>query len=387
MANTYGLFWDSVSGDRLYNAASFEEWLKKFFTTGVFNGDLQVVEDSGMTVTVNTGYCNVDGKVRFFDTNNNFTIATANGTYPRIDTVVIERNDTNREITMKVVTGSYSGNDPSPTAPVRTGGIYQIVIANIYVGAGVTAIGTVDITDTRPDTDVCGWVTGTVDSVNVEQLTAQAQAQFETWFEHMKGQLSEDAAGNLQLEIDGLTERIANIETYADTLAGSIATIETSPATANHSVGEYIVYNGQLYKVTSAITAGTTLTGKISAVSVGSEIASLNSSSMQNRKLLGSGTPNANTSYALNESVSNYKYVEIILVKQGGNGGAFVNKLVNIDNIGMGNVETLALSVYNTSSYHLHMECGFESATSFKIASYTCVGWTMSNVYIVGVSK
>lgn len=52
-------------------------------------------------------------------------------------------------------------------------------------------------------------------------------------------------------------------------LAGSIATIETSPATANHSVGEYIVYNGQLYKVTTAITAGDTLAGKISAVSIG----------------------------------------------------------------------------------------------------------------------
>lgn len=62
-----------------------------------------------------------------------------------------------------------------------------------------------------------------------------------------------------------------------ETLAGSIATIEKSPATANHSVGEYIVYNGQLYKVTTAITAGTTLTGKISAVSVGDEINSLNS--------------------------------------------------------------------------------------------------------------
>lgn len=57
-----------------------------------------------------------------------------------------------------------------------------------------------------------------------------------------------------------------------ETLAGSIATIETSPATANHSVGEYIVYNGQLYKVTTAITAGTTLTGKISAVSVGEQL-------------------------------------------------------------------------------------------------------------------
>ena len=62
-------------------------------------------------------------------------------------------------------------------------------------------------------------------------------------------------------------------------LAGSVAVIETSPATATHAVGSYLVYNGQLYKVTSAIRAGETLTPgtNISVVSVGGELTSLNS--------------------------------------------------------------------------------------------------------------
>lgn len=61
-------------------------------------------------------------------------------------------------------------------------------------------------------------------------------------------------------------------------LAGSVAVIETSPTTATHAVGSYLVYNGQLYKVTSAISAGATLTPgtNISAVSVGGELTSLN---------------------------------------------------------------------------------------------------------------
>lgn len=42
--------------------------------------------------------------------------------------------------------------------------------------------------------------------------------------------------------------------------AGSIATIESSPATQAHAVGDYIVYNGQLYKVTAAIAQGESLT-------------------------------------------------------------------------------------------------------------------------------
>lgn len=45
-----------------------------------------------------------------------------------------------------------------------------------------------------------------------------------------------------------------------ETIAGSLAMIESSPATTAHVVGEYIVYNGQLYKVTAAIAAGQTLT-------------------------------------------------------------------------------------------------------------------------------
>lgn len=61
-------------------------------------------------------------------------------------------------------------------------------------------------------------------------------------------------------------------------LAGSVATIETSPATANHSVGEYILWNGVLYTVTSAIATGENLVvnSNISATTVGEELTALN---------------------------------------------------------------------------------------------------------------
>lgn len=61
---------------------------------------------------------------------------------------------------------------------------------------------------------------------------------------------------------------------------GSIATIERSPATANHSIGEFIVYNSKLYKVIAAIVTGETLVEgtNIESASVGSELTSLNNS-------------------------------------------------------------------------------------------------------------
>ena len=184
MADRYGLFWNSNSGDRKYDAQSFEKWLKKFFTSGVFEGDLQVLASSGMTVQVQTGYSNVNGKVGLFESATNVTLSAANSRYPRIDTIIIERNDADRVIQIDKVTGAYTGENPQPTAPIwdETQGIYQLVLAQIYVGAGVSSISQEDITDKRTDTDVCGYIAGTVNEMDFSQFTAQ----FEQYFAEFK---------------------------------------------------------------------------------------------------------------------------------------------------------------------------------------------------------
>lgn len=60
----YAMFYNSKNGDRKYDAESFEHWLKKFFTTGVFTGDMQTVANDDMTVSLKKGYVNVEGKVK-----------------------------------------------------------------------------------------------------------------------------------------------------------------------------------------------------------------------------------------------------------------------------------------------------------------------------------
>ena len=203
MANEHGLFWNSQNGDRVYDANDFSEWLKKFYTTGVFNGDLAVTASGGMTVSVSSGYVNIEGKVKLFSTPTTLTIATAGGTYERIDTVVAECNYSDREITVKVVTGAYSAS-PKATAPVRTAAAYQLVLAEIDVPAGATEITQKNITDMRTDSSVCGLVTGTVSQIDF----STAKAQFDSWFEDVKGTLDSDAAGNLKNQIDAANEKI-----------------------------------------------------------------------------------------------------------------------------------------------------------------------------------
>jgi hypothetical protein len=191
MANEHGLFWDSYGGDRLYNAESMEEWLKPFFVTGVFNGHLQVTATSGMTVSVAPGYCNIKGKVKYYQNATTLTLEASSGT-ARTDNIVIERNDGDRTISLKVVKNGG--------APIRESGIYQLVLAQITIAADATSITQEDILDTRWDSELCGYVVSTVDEVNFDQMAAQ----FNEWFINFKSHLDGDIAANLQAEIDNL---------------------------------------------------------------------------------------------------------------------------------------------------------------------------------------
>ena len=304
MADTlsHAFFYNSEDGDRIYDADSFEYLLKKFFTSGVFSGSCQVIADgAGMTCQMQAGYSNCDGKVRFFSEAVNLAIANAHATYDRIDTVVIERNDTDRDITCKVVTGTYSANPVAP-APVRSGGIYQLVVAEVYVAGGAVRITQSAITDKRPDTSVCGYVMCAVDTPDFSELYAQFTAQadeyiqvetadFEAWYQRMKDQLSEDAAGNLQEQIDDQQEQITalhavatettdglmsasdktNLEAISDVADNTIAIVASgNVAPKAISAGQYVIWNNALYTARSAIASGATLsTSNLAAVSNG----------------------------------------------------------------------------------------------------------------------
>lgn len=233
----YPLFYNSVNDDRSYDADSFSDWLKKFFTTGVFNGELQVTASGGMGISVSAGYVNINGKVMMFE-QTPLTVGTADGTYYRIDSVIIERNDTDRQFYIKIVQGT-TGTESSVTGvtPVRSGAVYQLIIARIKVRPGATAITQADITDTRANASLCGYVAGTVTQMDFSQFQAQfdayleafktgQQADFETWFAGLQTTLDGDVAGHLQNEIDTKADATAvtgKVSKSGDTMSGNLA--------------------------------------------------------------------------------------------------------------------------------------------------------------------
>lgn len=221
MSNKYGLFWNSNSGDRTYDADSFAEWLKPFFKNGVFVSSFSLTAGGGMTVSVGSGTAYINGKLRTFDTDTLLTIPTANGSYPRIDNIVVERNDTDREISLKVVQGTYSGTTASTINPTRANGIYQLVIARVAVGAGVTEITPSAITDCRAKSDLCGYVASAIDNPDFEEWYNLNQSKFEEWFGYVKGQLSTDVAGNLQNQITSTIYTVSASGTWTKTTVDS----------------------------------------------------------------------------------------------------------------------------------------------------------------------
>ena len=225
-AQEYGYFFNSSSSDRTYNAESFEKWLKPFFVSGVFTGGLEVVaqDTPDMTVNITAGYANLDGKLGFFPNDSTVTLSVASGVYDRIDTIVLRRDNVNRTISIEVVTGTASV-DPLPTPPTRDEDTFELVLAQILVGTGVTEIGQGDITDTRLDPDLCGYVCAAVQTPDFMDLYDQFTAQFQTWFDHMKDQLDEDAAGHLQLEIDDINDAMGVVPA-GETLQGEIEQVD-----------------------------------------------------------------------------------------------------------------------------------------------------------------
>lgn len=189
MAITSGFF-NSVNGDRKYNAEQINEFFGGLIASGVLpnpSTNLQVIAKSGMTVQVQAGKGYIDSHWIKNDNLYDLTIPTADSVLPRIDAVIMELDESTdtRAITLKVKKGKVAS---SPTAPTMTRGTHvkQYCLATVYVGKAVTSVSQSNITDTRADTNVCGWVTALITQVDTSTLFAQWQAAYEEQLDKMK---------------------------------------------------------------------------------------------------------------------------------------------------------------------------------------------------------
>lgn len=212
---TYGFF-NSVNGDRRYNANQIGSYFKGLVSNGVFQnvGKAFIVKaGSGMTINVGSGKAYINEKWIENDNTANYNIDTSDSAYDRIDVVVIRLNNTSRTIEIKILKGSAT-TSPKAQEITRNSSIYDLKLAEIRVKANATSITTANITDYRANSNVCGFVTGLIKQVDTTELFLQMQEDYKA----VRNSIAKDLNVNTQV-LTSMETRIAN-GTFVDFYVG-----------------------------------------------------------------------------------------------------------------------------------------------------------------------
>lgn len=196
MSLTYG-FYDSLNGDRKYNARQLASIFDGVISDGVFatyGGHFLVSAVSGMNIKVASGRAWLNHTWTLNDVDYPLTVDTAEVVTNRIDTVIIEVDESQdkRQNQIKILKGSDAD---TPSAPTLTNNstLHQYALADIYVGAGVTEITTANITN-RIGTGTLPWVTGLIDTIDASDLTAQWNAQVNALLDQLRRDIEQVAS-------------------------------------------------------------------------------------------------------------------------------------------------------------------------------------------------
>ena len=324
MAVTYG-FYNALNHDRLYDAIQMSSIFDGIIRDGIFStiGTSMVVTapEDGLYVNVGPGRAWFNHTWTLNDTEYPVEAEEAEVVLDRIDAVILEVNSAAevRANSIKFLKGTPASEPVKPTL-THNAEVNQYALAYVRIRAGQTTIFQADV-ENVVGTDETPFVTGLMQQVSIENLILQWEAEFDdhfetwrnineaefevwsqemqdeynawilnqvntyqtwfagiqaeagddidevmAWFEHMKGQVSEDAAIHLQEEIDELAESaekgsVVTVHTINQTLYGKNCVIsqDGQSRTARFdntgtAVFESIPYVGQ---VTVTATDGT----------------------------------------------------------------------------------------------------------------------------------
>jgi len=240
MSVTFG-FYNSIAGDRTYDSTQVSQMFEGLIADGIYAtvGDaLAVVAGTGMSVSVGEGRAWFNNTWTKNDGDLILAIDAAEAVLNRIDTVVLEVNSdvASRTNTIKIVKGSPSSTPVAATL-INAGTQHQYPLATVYVGAAVTEIILANITNTI-GTVACPFVTGVIDTINVDMLLAQWDAEFNDWFARLENILDANTAANLLLLINGLQTSKAEFKNGSDTFISGQTTklVSDSFITANTQI-------------------------------------------------------------------------------------------------------------------------------------------------------
>lgn len=184
MSVTSGFF-NSLNGDRKYNAEQMSEIFNGIINDGVLANigtAFAVNAYSGLNIQVGPGRAWFKSRWVKNDNILPMVLSESELVLDRIDAIVIEVDNSEavRNAFIKAVKGTPSVNPSRPTM-VNTETKGQYPLAYILRPAGSTTVTQSNITNAVGTSD-CPYVTGILQVINIDNLVAQWGAQWKEWF-------------------------------------------------------------------------------------------------------------------------------------------------------------------------------------------------------------
>lgn len=188
MSLTYG-FYNSLNGDRKYDAIQMSQIFDGIIRDGVFMsiGDaLMVKAAEGMTVSVGLGRAWFNHTWTYNDSQLILTIEDSELLLDRIDAVVLRINSSDevRENSIYVIKGSPASVNPERPTLTKTDAVHEYPLCYISVKRNCEEITQADITN-MVGTSECPFVTGILETMNIDALVSQWESQWTNWMSDM----------------------------------------------------------------------------------------------------------------------------------------------------------------------------------------------------------
>ena len=178
-------FFNSISGDRTYNADQITTYFEGLVSDGVYEniGDrFRVTTANSMAVNIGSGRALLRSRWVKNDAVLTMSIDAADVQFARYDAVVLrlDLTESGRDINVAVIKGTPA---PYPQVPnlTRTDDVYELLLAAVHVRKNANMILQSDIADMRSSSQ-CGWVTGLIDQVDTSDLFAQWQTAYSDYY-------------------------------------------------------------------------------------------------------------------------------------------------------------------------------------------------------------
>lgn len=244
MSVEYGFF-NSLNGDRKYNAEKLSAFFEGLISNGVFEtvgNKLLVTAGDGMSVNIDTGRAFINSHYIKNTAVLNLKLPAADVQFDKIVRIVI-RCDTSTAV--RAVFFEIKEGDPaiSPAAPelTRNETVFEMALADVLIPANSESVNQGNISDLRMNTTLCGFVTGLVQQVDTTELFLQWQDAYERYYNTATAEFNAYMASKKKAFdewLSALTESL-NVDVTVHSYTSTFTTTEEATLSIPVNIAQY----------------------------------------------------------------------------------------------------------------------------------------------------